>query len=50
MKYNVIYTSPHHVTYLWNGSSLDKLAKTGQDVLRFSGKDFKEDELAGAIK
>jgi len=48
-KYNIIYTSLHHDTYLWNGSSLDKLAKTGQDVLRFSGKDFDEDKVADAI-
>jgi len=50
MKYNIIYTSPRHDRYLWNGSSLDKLAKNGQDVLRFSGKDFKEDEVSNAIK
>ena len=48
-KYNIIYTSPHHDTYLWNGSSLNKLAKSGQDVLRFSGKDFKENEVADAM-
>jgi hypothetical protein len=49
-KYNIIFTSAGNNTYLWNGTSLDKLAKADQAVLRFSGKDFKEDELPGAVK
>jgi hypothetical protein len=48
-QYNIIYTSPHDEPYLWNGTSLDKLEKTGQEVLRFSGKVFGEGELANAI-
>ncbi|MFI5157305.1 MAG: hypothetical protein ACHQF4_00475 [Sphingobacteriales bacterium] len=48
-KYNIIYTTPHHDHYLWNGTSLDKIEKTEQETLRFSGKSFKEDELTDAI-
>jgi hypothetical protein len=48
-KYNIIYTSPHDEPYLWNGTSLDKLEKTGQEVLRFSGKIFGANELTSAI-
>jgi hypothetical protein len=48
-KYNIIYTTPHHDDYLWNGTSLDKIEKTEQETLRFSGKSFKEDELDDAI-
>ena len=48
-RYNLIYTSPNSDPYLWNGSSLDKLEKKGQEALRFSGKDFKDEELAQAI-
>ena len=48
-KYNIIYTSPHDDHYLWNGISLDKLEKEGQEVLMFSGKNFKEGELKDAI-
>jgi hypothetical protein len=49
-KYNIIYLSPTDDPYLWNGRSLDKLEHTGQEVLRFSGETFKEDELEEAIK
>ena len=48
-KYNIIYTTTHHDHYLWNGTSLDKLEKTGQENLMFSGKSFKEEELADAM-
>jgi hypothetical protein len=48
-KYNIIYTTPHHDHYLWNGTSLTKLEKAGQETLMFSGKSFKEEELADAI-
>ena len=48
-KYNIIYTTAHHDHYLWNGTSLDKLEKTGQENLMFSGKSFKEEELDNAI-
>jgi len=48
-KYNIIYTSPDNDPYLWSGTSLDKLEKTGQEVLRFSGKVFEKDELDNAI-
>ena len=49
-KYNIIYISPDNDHYLWTGTSLDKLEKTGQELLRFSGKDFKEEELTDGIK
>jgi len=49
-KYNIIYTSPKKDHYLWNGTSLDKLERAGQENLMFSGKIFKEEELPGAIK
>lgn len=49
-QYNIIYTSPQDEPYLWDGSSLDKLEKTGQEVLRFSGKTFSEGELTDAIE
>jgi hypothetical protein len=48
-KYNIIYTSPNNDPYLWSGTSLDRLEKNEQDVLRFSGKVFEEDELDDAI-
>jgi hypothetical protein len=48
-KYNIIYTSPNDDHYLWNGTSLDKLEKEEQEVLLFSGKNFKEGELKDAI-
>lgn len=47
--YNIVYTTPHHDHYLWNGTSLDKLEKAELETLRFSGKSFKEEELAVAI-
>lgn len=47
-KYNIIYISPGHEHYLWNGFSLDKLNKTEQEVLAFSGKNFQQDEIAPA--
>jgi hypothetical protein len=48
-KYNIIYTTPHHDHYLWNGISFDKIEKAEQELLRFSGKSFKEEELTDAI-
>lgn len=48
-KYNIIYTAPNDDHYIWNGASLDKLEKAEQEILRFSGKSFKEEELANAI-
>ncbi|WP_461449058.1 hypothetical protein [Mucilaginibacter sp.] len=49
-KYNIIYTAPNNHPYLWDGSELTKLEKTGQENLMFSGKNFKEEELSEAIK
>ena len=48
-NYNIIYTSTAGDSYLWDGSSLTKLEKTGHEVLRFSGKDFKQAELSDCI-
>jgi len=49
-KYNIIYTSPNDDLYLWNGISLDQLEHADQEVLFFSGKSFKDDELKDAIR
>jgi hypothetical protein len=49
-KYNIIYTSPQKDHFLWDGTTLTKLEKAGQETLMFSGKVFKEDELDDAIK
>ena len=49
-KYNIIYTSPDSGHYLWNGTDLFTLEKTGQEELRFSGRIFNEDELPDGIK
>ena len=49
-KYNIIFTSPDDDPYLWNGTSLDQLEKTGQEVLKFSGRTFEHGELKAAIK
>lgn len=48
--YNIIYTAPGHTRYLWNGSSFDKLAEGGQDVLHYSGKTFHSDEVKGEME
>jgi hypothetical protein len=48
-QYNIIYTSPHDEPFLWNGASLDKLEKSGQEVLRYSGKVFSDGELDEAV-
>jgi hypothetical protein len=48
-NYNIIYTSPGNDPYLWDGTSLTQLEKTEQEVLRFSGKDFKQDGLPDGI-
>jgi hypothetical protein len=47
-KYNIIYTSPQKDPYLWDGTSLTKLEKAEQGMLRFSGKSFKKEELDDA--
>jgi hypothetical protein len=48
-KYNIIYTSPDNGHYLWNGTELFTIEKTGQEELRFSGKIFTQDELPDGI-
>jgi len=48
-RYNIIYTSPDKVHHLWTGTEFFTLEKTGQEGLRFSGKIFKDDELADGI-
>ncbi len=48
-KYNIIYTAPNHDLYLWTGNAFFTLEKKDQEVLHFSGPDFKEDDLAQAI-
>jgi hypothetical protein len=49
-KYNIIFIAPNYDPYLWNGTSLDKLAKSGQENLMFSGKAFAEGELKEGIE
>jgi hypothetical protein len=49
-KYNIIYISPADDPYLWNGTTLDKLEHTGQEMLLFSGKSFQDKELKDGIK
>jgi len=49
-KYNIIFTAPNNDPYLWDGTELTQLEKTGQENLMFSGKNFKEEELEAAIK
>ena len=48
-KYNIIYTSPNNGHYLWTGTELFTIEKGAQEDLRFSGKIFKQDELAAGI-
>jgi hypothetical protein len=48
--YNIIYHSKGGESYLWNGSSFDKLGKQENTGLFFSGKAFDEDEVAEAIE
>jgi len=49
-QYNIIYNSPDNETYLWGNHAFDKLANPHNIGLRFSGKDFKEDELKNALE
>jgi hypothetical protein len=49
-KYNIIFTAPNNDPYLWDGTELTQLEKTGQENLMFSGKTFKEDELQEGVK
>ena len=49
-KYNIIFTAPNNDPYLWDGTELTKLEKSGQENLMFSGKNFKEGELQDAIQ
>jgi len=49
-KYNIIYTSPNNDLFLWTGTALSHIEKKKQETLRFSGKDFKEEELAEGVE
>lgn len=49
-KYNIIYKSPGDESYLWNGSSLDRVENKGPRGLMFSGKTFTANELTDAVK
>jgi len=48
--YNIIYTSTNDTPYLWNGTLLFELEKEEQEVLKFSGSSFKNEELKEAIE
>ena len=48
-NYNIIFTSPENDAYIWNGTSLEKLKSTDSEVLFFSGKSIKEEDLLGAL-
>ena len=50
LKYNIIFTSPDNDSYLWNGASFDKLKSKEREVLFYSGKSLKEDDLADALQ
>lgn len=47
--YNIIYTSPHNESYLWNGSSFDLLKKENEKLM-FSGKTYEDKDLPKASK
>jgi len=47
--YNIIYRSQDDESYLWNGSSFDKLSRKENEGLFYSGMAFDEDEIAAAI-
>lgn len=48
-KYNIILKSGGD-DYLWNGKSFDKIGDEDREVLLYSGKSVKEDEVDEAIK
>ncbi len=48
-KYNIIYESPSGENYLWNGKSFDDLESTEREVLFFSGKSVKNEEVKDAL-
>lgn len=49
-SYNIIYKSPGHNHYLWNGTGFDTINDSGRETLRFSGKTYTQDELPNALK
>ncbi|HEY0246400.1 MAG TPA: hypothetical protein VGC01_12600 [Mucilaginibacter sp.] len=49
-KYNLIYKSPSKKIYLWNGKTFDEIKSKDREVLLYSGKSVKDDELDEALK
>jgi len=47
--YNIIYHSKDNESFLWNGSSFDKLGKEENTGLFYSGKTFDENDVAAAV-
>ena len=47
--YNIIYSSPGHKTFLWNGTGFDPLESADAGKLFYSGKTYSEDNVAEAI-
>jgi len=47
--YNIIYLSPGHQTFLWNGSSFDLLENIDAGKLFYSGKTYSEDHVMEAM-
>ena len=47
--YNIIYRSPEHAIYLWNGSSFDLMGDEENGKLFYSGKSFDENEVKAAM-
>jgi hypothetical protein len=47
--YNIIYSSPGHKTFLWNGSDFDLLENADAGKLFYSGKTYSEDQATEAI-
>lgn len=47
--YNIVYLSPGHQTFLWNGSGFDLLESVDACKLFYSGKTYSEDQVADAM-
>jgi len=47
--YNIVYSSPDHKTYLWNGRDFDLLPDADDSKLFYSGKAYTEDEVIEAV-
>lgn len=48
-SYNIIYTSPMHDNYLWNGTGFDPIGND-RETLRYSGQTYTQDELPHVLQ